>query len=146
MSTDTIKAPVVDKEALFSAKVKKAFKDPLLDQNPVTIQILGICSSLAVTTQVKPALIMGIGLTVVTAFSNVVISMMRNAIPNKIRIIIELAVVATMVILVDQLLQAFAFDLSRKLSVFVWLNNYQLYCYGPPRSVCLRKQTMAVFC
>ena len=116
MSTD-----VAVKEGWITPKVKKAFKDPLSETNPVTIQILGICSSLAVTTQMKPAIVMGIGLTLVTAVSNLAISVMRNAIPNKIRIIVELAVAATLVILVDQILQAYAFDLSRKLSVFVGL-------------------------
>lgn len=104
-----------------ATSVKKVIVDPLSENNPVTIQILGICSSLAVTTQVDKAFVMSIGLTVVTAFSNLVISMMRNQIPSKIRIIIELAVVSTLVIVTDQILKAYVYDISRQMSVFVGL-------------------------
>lgn len=104
-----------------ASPLKKVIVDPLSDNNPVTIQILGICSSLAVTTQVDKAFVMSIGLTVVTAFSNLVISMMRNQIPSKIRIIIELAVVSTLVIVTDQVLRAYVFEISRQMSVFVGL-------------------------
>ena len=104
-----------------ASPLKKVIVDPLSDNNPVTIQILGICSSLAVTTQVDKAFVMSIGLTVVTAFSNLVISMMRNQIPSKIRIIIELAVVSTLVIVTDQILRAYVFEISRQMSVFVGL-------------------------
>ena len=101
--------------------IKKAIIDPLSENNPVTIQILGICSSLAVTTKVEKAFVMAAGLTIVTAFSNLVISMMRNTIPGKIRIIIELAVVSTLVIVADQFLRAYVYDISRQMSVFVGL-------------------------
>ncbi|MFO1491602.1 MAG: NADH:ubiquinone reductase (Na(+)-transporting) subunit D [Kiritimatiellia bacterium] len=101
--------------------LKRVLLDPFSDNNPITVQILGICSSLAVTTRVDKALVMCMALTVVTAFSNLVISMMRNMIPGKIRIIIELAVVSTLVIVTDQFLQAFLPDISRELSVFVGL-------------------------
>jgi Na+-transporting NADH:ubiquinone oxidoreductase subunit D len=101
--------------------IKKAIVDPLSENNPVTIQILGICSSLAVTTKVDKAFVMAASLTVVTAFANLVISLMRNAIPGKIRIIVELAVVSTLVILADQFLRAYVYDISRQLSVFVGL-------------------------
>ncbi len=101
--------------------IKKVLVDPLSENNPVTIQILGICSSLAVTTKVEKAFVMSVGLTVVTAFSNLVISMMRNYIPSKIRIIIELAVVSTLVIVTDQFLRAYVYDISRQMSVFVGL-------------------------
>jgi Na+-transporting NADH:ubiquinone oxidoreductase subunit D len=104
-----------------ASAVKKVIVDPLSDNNPVTIQILGICSSLAVTTQVDKAFVMSVGLTVVTAFSNLVISLMRNQIPSKIRIIIELAVVSVLVIVTDQILRAYVFEISRQLSVFVGL-------------------------
>lgn len=104
-----------------ASAVKKVIVDPLSDNNPVTIQILGICSSLAVTTQVDKAFVMSVGLTVVTAFSNLVISMMRNQIPSKIRIIIELAVVSTLVIVTDQILRAYVYEISRQMSVFVGL-------------------------
>jgi len=90
-------------------------------ENPVTVQILGICSALAVTTKLKPAIVMGLSVIVVTAFSNLVISAMRNYIPPRIRIIVQLVVVASMVILVDQMLRAFVYDVSKQLSVYVGL-------------------------
>jgi Na+-transporting NADH:ubiquinone oxidoreductase subunit D len=89
--------------------------------NPITVQVLGICSALAVTTQLKPAFVMTLGLTIVTASSNLVISLMRNSIPSRIRIIVQLAVVSLWVILVDQLLKAYVYDISKQLSVFVGL-------------------------
>lgn len=101
--------------------IKNVIVDPLSENNPVTIQILGICSSLAVTTKVEKAFVMAAGLTIVTAFSNLVISLMRNSIPSKIRIIIELAVVSTLVIVADQFLRAYMYDISRQMSVFVGL-------------------------
>lgn len=104
-----------------ATSVKKVIIDPLSENNPITVQILGICSSLAVTTQVDTAFAMSVGLTLVTAFSNLVISSIRNFIPSKIRIIIELAVVSTLVILTDQILRAYFFELSRQMSVFVGL-------------------------
>lgn len=108
-------------EPLFSKKNKKLISNPLDIDNPVTVQVLGVCSALAVTTQMKPALVMSIGLTVVTAASNVVISLMRNSIPSRIRIIVQLAIVSLWVILVDQLLKAYVYDVSKQLSVFVGL-------------------------
>ena len=104
-----------------ASSIKKVIVDPLSDNNPVTIQILGICSALAVTTKVETALVMAFSLTTVTACANLVISLMRNHIPGKIRIIVELAVVSTLVIVADQFLRAFLFDVSRQLSVFVGL-------------------------
>lgn len=104
-----------------SSKNFKLLANPLNLENPVTVQILGICSALAVTTKLKPAIVMGISVIVVTAVSNLVISAMRNYIPPRIRIIVQLVVVATMVILVDQLLRAFVFDVSKQLSVYVGL-------------------------
>lgn len=94
---------------------------PLRQANPVTVLILGICSSLAVTAKLKPAIVMALSVTVVTALSNLVISLMRKGIPSKIRIIVQLIVVATLVILVDQFLKAFVYDVSKSLSVFVGL-------------------------
>jgi Na+-transporting NADH:ubiquinone oxidoreductase subunit D len=99
----------------------KAFKDPFVINNPIAVQVLGICSSLAVTTQIKPAFTMAIAVTAVMGCSNVVISLLRKQIPNKIRIIIELTIISTLVILVDQILKAYAYDISRQLSVFVGL-------------------------
>ena len=104
-----------------SAKNLKLIKNPLSKENPITVQVLGICSALAVTAQVKPALVMAISLIVVVALSNVIISLMRNTIPPRIRIIVQLLVVAMMVILVDQFLKAFVYDVSKQLSVFVGL-------------------------
>jgi Na+-transporting NADH:ubiquinone oxidoreductase subunit D len=124
MSTDTITKPAkpkAPKEALFSPKNKRLLYDPLNDNNPITVQVLGICSALAVTVKMKPSIVMALAVIVVCAFSNVIISIIRNIIPNRIRIIVQLTVVATMVILVDQFLKAFVFDVSKQLSVFVGL-------------------------
>jgi Na+-transporting NADH:ubiquinone oxidoreductase subunit D len=107
--------------SIFSSKNFKLLANPLNMENPVTVQILGICSALAVTTKLKPAIVMGLSVIVVTAFSNLVISAMRNSIPPRIRIIVQLVVVASMVILVDQLLRAFVYDVSKQLSVYVGL-------------------------
>ena len=109
------------KEKLFSKKNKRTLSDPLSDNNPITLQVLGICSALAVTVQVPTALVMSAAVVFVLTISNVAISMLRNLIPSKIRIIVELAVVATLVILVDQILKAFLYDISKQLSVFVGL-------------------------
>lgn len=106
---------------IFSSKNFKLLSNPLNLQNPLTVQILGICSALAVTTKLKPAIVMGLSVIVVTAFSNLVISFMRNSIPPRIRIIVQLVVVASMVILVDQVLRAFVYDVSKQLSVYVGL-------------------------
>jgi Na+-transporting NADH:ubiquinone oxidoreductase subunit D len=107
--------------SIFSSKNFKLLASPLNLQNPVTVQILGICSALAVTVKMKPAIVMGLSVIVVTAISNYVISLLRNYIPSRIRIIVQLVVVATMVILVDQVLRAFVYDVSKQLSVYVGL-------------------------
>lgn len=101
--------------------IKSLVIDPLNDNNPITVQVLGICSALAITVQLKPAIVMALSVMVVTAFSNLIVSLMRNLIPNRIRIIVQLVVVAALVILVDQVLKAFAYDVSKQLSVFVGL-------------------------
>ncbi len=124
MSTETVKAPVKIKVAgdgLFSSKNKKLVTDPLNDSNPITVQVLGICSALAVTTKMEPSIVMALAVVVVCAFSNLVISLIRNIVPNRIRIIVQLTVVATLVILVDQFLKAYVYDVSKQLSVFVGL-------------------------
>jgi Na+-transporting NADH:ubiquinone oxidoreductase subunit D len=100
---------------------KKVFTDPLSENNPITIQVLGICSALAVTSQLKPSLVMGIAVIAVVALSNVIVSFLREYIPGKIRIIVEMTVVASLVILVDQVLKAYAYQMSKQLSVFVGL-------------------------
>ena len=110
-----------EKEPVFSAKNLKLFTTPLGRDNPITVQVLGICSALAVTVKLKPALVMALSVMIVTAISNLVIAAMRKYIPDRIRIIVQLVVIATMVILVDQFLKAYAFDVSRQLSVFVGL-------------------------
>jgi len=109
------------KESLFSAKNIKLLTDPINSGNPISVLVLGICSSLAVTVKMKPALVMAVSVMVVTAFSNLIISYMRNTIPSRIRIIVQLVVVAALVILVDQILKAFVYDVSKQLSVFVGL-------------------------
>lgn len=111
----------VEKEPLLSAKNIKLLRNPLGQDNPITVQVLGICSALAVTVKMKPAIVMAISVMVVLAVSNVVIAALRKSIPGRIRIIVQLVVIATMVILVDQFLKAFAFDVSKQLSVFVGL-------------------------
>ena len=108
-----------EKEPLFSKKNRALLTDPMDDNNPITVQVLGICSALAITVQLKPALVMSISVMAVMAASNVIISLLRNLIPNRIRIIVQLVVVATMVILVDQVLRAFAYDVSKELSIFI---------------------------
>jgi Na+-transporting NADH:ubiquinone oxidoreductase subunit D len=99
----------------------KLLLNPLNDENPITVQVLGICSALAVTAQMKPSIVMALSVVVVTAFSNLIISVGRNTIPPRIRIIIQLVVVAFLVIVVDQILKAYVYDVSKKLSVFVGL-------------------------
>jgi Na+-transporting NADH:ubiquinone oxidoreductase subunit D len=103
------------------SKAKEVILDPVFNKNPIALQILGICSALAVTTSLSTTVVMCIALTSVTAFSNLFISMVRNHIPSNIRIIVQMAIIASLVILVDQILQAFAYGLSKQLSVFVGL-------------------------
>ena len=104
-----------------SNNLKKLLLSPIVDNNPIALQILGICSALAVTTQLQTAVVMAIAVSLVTAFSSMFISMIRNYIPNSIRIIVQMAIIASLVILVDQILRAYAYDLSKQLSVFVGL-------------------------
>ena len=106
---------------MLSKKNKEILLGPLSKNNPVIVQILGICSALAVTAKLEPAFVMAISVTAVVAFANVIISLLRNTIPNSIRIIVQLVVVAALVIIVDQVLKAYAYDVSKQLSVFVGL-------------------------
>jgi len=110
-----------EKEPMFSARNLKLLTGPVGINNPITVQVLGICSALAVTVKLEPAIVMALSVTIVIAMSNVVIAVMRKYIPDRIRIIVQLVVIATMVILVDQFLKAYAFDVSKQLSVFVGL-------------------------
>lgn len=120
------KSPVVlfvaeEKEPLFSKKNRKLLSDPLNDDNPITVQVLGICSALAITVQLKPSIVMAIAVIAVMALSNVITSLIRNLIPNRIRIIVQLMIIATLVMLVDQVLKAYVYDVSKELAVFVGL-------------------------
>lgn len=108
-------------EALFSKRNVKLLSDPLNNSNPITVQVLGICSALAVTAQLKPSVVMALSVVAVMAFANVITSLLRNTIPNRIRIIVQLVIIASLVILVDQVLKAFVYDVSKQLSVFVGL-------------------------
>ena len=106
---------------LLSKKNKEALNTPLFKENPVTVQVLGICSALAVTSKLEPAIVMGLSVTIIVAMANVIISLIRNTIPNRIRIIVQLVVVATLVTLVSEVLKAFAYDVSVQLSVYIGL-------------------------
>lgn len=115
---EVVKEP---KEPLFSSKNKRLLTDPLNDDNPITIQVLGICSALAITVQVKQAFVMTLSVMAVMIGANLIVSWMRNLIPSRVRIIVQLVIVAALVILVDQVLKAFVYDVSKQLSVFVGL-------------------------
>lgn len=106
---------------MFSKKNLRLLIDPINKNNPITVQVLGVCSALAVTVKLEPAIVMALSVTFVTAMSNLVVSLLRNTIPKRIRIIVQLVVVASLVIIVDQFLKAFVFDVSKQLSVFVGL-------------------------
>ena len=126
MSTETLEAEVVEKvktpsEPLFSKRRKHLISDPFGDDNPITVQVLGICSALAVTVQFKPTLIMAIAVVFVIVFSNLITSLMRNLIPNRIRIIIQLAIIATLVTLVSEVLKAYSYDMYKVLGAYVGL-------------------------
>ncbi|MBU1009624.1 MAG: NADH:ubiquinone reductase (Na(+)-transporting) subunit D [Bacteroidetes bacterium] len=110
-----------EREPLFSSKNRKLLTSPLNLNNPITVQVLGVCSALAVTAKLKPAFVMAISVVVVTALSNYIISLLRNGIPPRIRIIVQLVIIALLVIVVDQLLKAYVYDVSKQLSVFVGL-------------------------
>jgi Na+-transporting NADH:ubiquinone oxidoreductase subunit D len=110
-----------EKESFLSKRNRKLLTDPLDDSNPITVQVLGICSALAITVQLEPAVVMAIAVTAVMAFSNMIVSMLRDMIPSRIRIIVQLVVVASLVALVDQVLRAYAYDVSKQLSVFIGL-------------------------
>jgi Na+-transporting NADH:ubiquinone oxidoreductase subunit D len=120
MSTDnSVSTP--KRESLFSKKNRKLLKDPLSDSNPITIQVLGICSALAITVQLQQAVIMSLSVLFVMIGANVIVSLLRNLIPDRIRIIVQLVIIASLVIIVDEVLKAYQPDISEKLSVFVGL-------------------------
>ena len=126
MKKDNNKKPIFlfigrNDEPIFSKKNRKLLSDPLDDNNPITVQVLGICSALAITVQLKPAIVMTMSVIFVMAASNVIISILRNLIPNRIRIIVFLVVISSLVALVDQFLKAYAYDVSKELSIFIGL-------------------------
>lgn len=122
MSEATVEVEVKDpSEPLFSKKNRALLSNPMDDDNPITVQVLGICSALAITVQLKQAVVMSVAVMFVLAAGNVIVSLMRNLIPNRIRIIVQLVIVAALVILVDQVLKAYVYDVSKALSVFVGL-------------------------
>ncbi len=118
---EEVKVPKKEREPLFSKKNRELITDPLDDSNPITVQVLGICSALAVTTQVKPAFVMSICVIFVCAFANLIISLLRNGIPSRIRMIVQLVVIATLVTLVAEFLKAYQYSLSKELSVYIGL-------------------------
>ena len=129
---------------LFSKKNKEVFSTPLGLNNPVTVQVLGICSALAVTAKLEPAIVMGLSVTVITAFSNVVISLLRKTIPNRIRIIVQLVVVAALVTIVSEILKAFAYDVSAAFCI-CRSDYYQLYPDGTLGSICHAERSLGIF-
>lgn len=126
-------------------KYKKAVLDPLFDNNPVAAQILGICSALAVTTKLETALVMMLAVTTVIAFSNLSVSLIRNQIPGSIRILVEMTIIASLVIIVDQLLQAYAYQTSKQLSVFVGLIITNCIVMGRAEAVALKNPPAVSF-
>ncbi len=124
MATETLDQPIVKKEqseGLLSKRRRKFVADPLNDDNPITVQVLGICSALAITLKMEPTLVMSIAVLFVIVFSNLIISRLRNLIPNRIRIIVQLAIIATLVTLVNEVLKAYLYDMYKVLSVYVGL-------------------------
>ena len=121
----------MSKDSLFSKKRMTLLSDPLNDNNPITVQALGVCSALAITVQLKPAIVMAISVMVVLSVANVLISFMRKLIPSRIRIIVQLVIIAALVILVDEVLKAFVYDVSKELSVFVGLIIVLFQLYKP---------------
>ena len=136
---------VKSREPLFSKKNKKLITDPLNDNNPVTIQVLGICSALAITVSIAQALTMTAAVIFVLVLGNVIVSLLRNLIPSRIRIIVQLVVVASLVIIVNEILKAFFTRFRREIISFRRINYYQLYYHGTFRSICYGEQTMG-FC
>ncbi len=131
--------------AVLSEETKKVLIDPLVNNNPITLQVLGICSALAVTTQMSTSLIMSLALTMVTACSSAAISAIRNHIPGSIRIIVQMTIIASLVIVVDQILKAFAYDISKQLSVFVGLIITNCIVMGRAEGYAMKNPPLASF-
>lgn len=134
-----------EKEPLLSPKNRKLLSNPLNTDNPITVQVLGICSALAVTAKLKPAIVMALSVVFVLVFSNVIISLLRNNIPTRIRIIVQLVVIAALVIIVDQILKAFVYDVSKQLSVFVGLIITNCIIMGRLEAFALGNKPWAAF-
>lgn len=134
-----------EREPLFSSKNMKLLTNPLGENNPITVQVLGICSALAVTVKLQPAFVMAISVVVVLSVSNVIVSLFRNLVPPRIRIIFQLVVIAMMVILVDQVLKAYAFEISKQLSVFVGLIITNCIIMGRLEAFALANKPWAAF-
>ena len=128
------------------SKTKEVLLNPIFNDNPIALQILGICSALAITGSLYPTLIMCVALTVVVSFSSLLVSLIRKHVPNNIRIIVQMTIIATLVMLVDELLQAFDYETSRTLVCLCRFNNYKLHRYGKGRSLCYAKWTLVKFC
>jgi len=128
-----------------SSDVKKVLTGPIVDNNPIALQILGICSALAVTSSMANALVMTLAVTVVTAFSNLFISAIRNHIPSSVRIIVQMAIIASLVIVVDQVLKAFSYQLSKELSVFVGLIITNCIVMGRAEAFAMKEKPMVSF-
>jgi Na+-transporting NADH:ubiquinone oxidoreductase subunit D len=134
-----------EREPMFSAKNIKLLSTPLNDENPITVQVLGICSALAVTAMLEPAVVMAFAVVVVMGAANVIISILRNTIPSRIRIIVQLVVISSLVIIVDQILKAFLYDVSRQLSVFVGLIITNCIIMGRLEAFALSNRTWPAF-
>jgi Na+-transporting NADH:ubiquinone oxidoreductase subunit D len=130
---------------IFGKAEREALLDPLFNNNPIALQVLGICSALAVTTKMETAIVMSIGLTAVTACSNLAISLIRNRIPSSIRIVVQLTVIASLVIVTDQILKAFLFDVSKQLSVFVGLIITNCIVMGRAEAFAMQNPPMVSF-
>ena len=128
-----------------STKIKDVLFKPVFDENPIALQILGICSALAVTSSLKVSFVMCVALTVVTAFSNMFVSLIRNHIPGSIRIIVQMTIIASLVIVVDQILKAVAYDISKQLSVFVGLIITNCIVMGRAEAYAMKNPPMASF-
>jgi Na+-transporting NADH:ubiquinone oxidoreductase subunit D len=126
-------------------KKKNVLLDPLIDNNPISVQVLGVCSALAVTTQLKPSVVMAVALTAVTAFSSLAVSLIRNLIPQSIRIIVQLTIIASMVIIADQVLKATVYDISKQLSVFVGLIITNCIVMGRAEGFAMQNRPLASF-
>lgn len=126
-------------------EIKRVLVSPIVDNNPIALQILGVCSALAVTTKLETAFVMTIAVTLVTAFSNLFISLIRNFIPGSVRIIVQMAIIASLVIVVDQVLRAYAYEISKQLSVFVGLIITNCIVMGRAEAYAMKSPPMASF-